>query len=514
MRFVWLLALVACADRVAVRPTDNELRFVVETDVPESASARVTVWPEDRPSDAFFAGEQPGPEVAVVVSGLRFDTAYVARLDTVEGSAILSSVELPFRTGPPSFELPTAAVRADPDAEVAWVLLNFAQTSGGRSDLMLVLDSEGEVVWYEDVASFDPDADDAFWDGYRWDDARAELLAIIGHRRVVAIGLDGEVRADHGTGPLVSHDVLRVGDRLLLPTTRPFDGPDGRWLEDGWLEVDPDGTEREHWLRELGLSPTADPPFTSAPTAGRYWGSWVGGADVLDWTHVNALEVQEVDGTERVLLSLKNLDQLVRADATAGVLDWRMGDSGAGGTHSPGDFRWVGEGPWFAGQHTLDLAADGTLWLFDNGNHQAGPAERDARVLQLAWDEGGRTVEALRTHDLGRVCPFRGSALPLAGDQVLAACGATPVVQAWAPDGRITWEATFSCPESWPSCSLYRAFPLPSHARASTASERTGRSAPRAGGGRRRPRRRGCPPPPASRRASRRGRCGRWGCRR
>lgn len=462
VRRTLLLALAACTDPVRVLPTDNELRFLIEVDVPAGAVARVTVWPETDPARAFVAGEVVGPSGELPLWGLRFDTTYVARVDTVDdGGEALSSAEVSFRTRRAPFPLPEAAVTTSPDAEVGWVLLNFALTNGSPSDLMLVIDREGEVVWYEDVATFAPDPAEAFWDGYGWDAERHELLAIIGHRRVVAMGLDGRVGVDHATTELVSHDVRRVGDRLLLPTTRPFEGPDGAWLEDGWLEVGADGSERVHWLRDLGLSPEDDPPFAPAPKAGHYWGPWVGGTEVVDWTHVNAIDVRRVDGRERVLLSLKNLDQLVQADPEEGVLDFRMGDSGQGGAHSAGDFTWVGEGTWFGGQHALDVVEDGSAWLFDNGNPGAGGAERTARALQLAWDEADHTVDTLRSHDLGLACPFRGSAFPLSGDQVLATCGSLAVLRAIAPDGGVTWEASFTCPDGWPSCSVYRGVPLP-----------------------------------------------------
>lgn len=466
VRALSLALLGACSPSLAVRPTENALRFVVEAEVPPDAVARVTVWPEDEPGEAFVAGEQAGPEARIAVFGLRFDRAHRVRVDTLDADgATLSSAEVPLRTPRAPFDLPVADVAASADAVVDGVLLNFALTTPADLDLMLIVDRDGQIVWYEDATSHDPAPDASFWDGYGWDAVRNEVLALVGHRRVLAMGLDGTVTTDHATGELVSHDVRRVGDRLLLPATRPFDGPDGRWLEDGWLEIAPDGTERLHWLRDLGLSPEADPPLRGRPRAGRYWGSWVGDPDAVDWTHVNALDVQQVDGVERVLLSLKNLDQVVRADRSAGALDWRMGDNGAGGEHSAGDFTWEGPGGWFGGQHGAQLAEDGTLWLFDNGNPEARGAEWPARALRLAWDEESARVWTVEDHDLDLVCPYRGSALPLPDHQVLATCGPLAVLRALTPEDRTTWEASFTCPDDWPSCSVYRGIPLSIHPR-------------------------------------------------
>ncbi len=472
--FAVALALGACADpgvsgevrRVRIEPAeDNLLRFTVTAEVGLGERAFAEVRSAD---GGFRTPSVPAGEVALPISGLRFATGYEVEVVAVDGDGdeVARSPVEAFETEPRPDDFPTARIDAEAGSAVGWVLVNFAHTSGGLTNRMYLLDAAGEVVWYQDVLPLEPDPKEAFWDGYGWDPDAATLLALIGHRRVVVMGLDGRILEDHALEHLGSHEVRRWEGRLYVPVTRSFVHEGETWLEDGYAVLGPGGaTERVTWLRDAGLDPETDPTFDApVPRAGKYWGPWLGGASV-DWTHVNAVDAGWVDGREKVWLSLKNLNQVLQLDAESGLVDWRMGDSGEDGARSRGDFVWSDDSvvdEWFGGQHGVNRGPDGTLWMFDNGNRNATSALRDARALQLAWDEAAGTVTALAAHDVGDTCSYRGSAFPLEGGEVLATCATPPRLRSFGPDGAIRWRAEFTCPAAWPSCSIYRGVPVPS----------------------------------------------------
>ena len=94
-------------------------------------------------------------------------------------------------------------------------------------------------------------------------------------------------------------------------------------------------------------------------------------AEVADWAHANALAHDPGDDT--FVVSLRHQDALVKVDRT-GAVRWILGTH-AGWTdpwrdrllEPQGDLEWPYHG------HGVEVTPEGTILLFDNGNHRATP---------------------------------------------------------------------------------------------------------------------------------------------
>lgn len=145
-----------------------------------------------------------------------------------------------------------------------------------------------------------------------------------------------------------------------------------------------------------------------------------------DWSHANAVIPYDADTW---LVSVRHLDVLV-AIGHDGALKWMLGDP----TGWPSPWREAflqpeGELTWFRHAHAPELGPDGTLWLFDNGNHGGSPYQPPpddhvevSRAVGYRVDPAAGTVEqAWEVHHddifsfaMGDVDPFGPS-----GDDVL-----------------------------------------------------------------------------------------------
>ncbi|MFC7228797.1 arylsulfotransferase family protein [Salinirubellus salinus] len=138
-----------------------------------------------------------------------------------------------------------------------------------------------------------------------------------------------------------------------------------------WHDVDRLGPERL-----LVADIYADRVFVANTTTGLVEWSWdaqsdfdvsSGGPYPEDWTHLNDVEVVELDGREVVMVSLRNQDQVVFVDFERGLLDeWTLGTDDEHDT------------------------------LYEQHNPDFVPAERGGPALLVADSENGRVVEYQR----------------------------------------------------------------------------------------------------------------------
>ncbi|MHA1569460.1 MAG: aryl-sulfate sulfotransferase [Alphaproteobacteria bacterium] len=163
------------------------------------------------------------------------------------------------------------------------------------------------------------------------------------------------------------------------------------------------------------------------------------GEDTYDWTHGNS--VIPVPGENAILISLRNVERLIKVAVPSGEVLWQMG---------PGlDFTWLGDEPeedkWFLQQHDPQWLAEDRLLLFDNGNCRYdedcnhGPW---SRALELLVDEDAMTVEVLWEQKV----PFSHAR----GNQVRHENGNTLIFNGWSgylvevtPDHQEIWKAEF-----------------------------------------------------------------------
>lgn len=467
---VLLAGLAACAAEppatceaaagITVQPQDNNLlRFTLTAAEAATPGARFRVWEADgEPEEGWDV--EPDAEGTATVHGLVFETEYGVRVDTPtatggvnEGGDVGCFTTLP---APPVF--PRARVSGR--ASVPFTLVNLRQRYTAE-EMMLLVDDAGRVRWYEEISTLTGNPEDVF-DGYTWDPATQSVWALLGHEGLVQYGLDGTVRTRWEPGllqHLASHDVLPRDGRVYVPVTDSFVTDDGtRVLRDGY-EVYTEAGERVHswFLDDHGFTLADDPPPEDLRTDD-YWSDDFG-TDAIDWTHVNSLDVSGEGADEVVYLSLRNLSQVVAVSGTTGEILWRLGDNGAGGVHSAGDFVLDAESAptgWFFSQHEFIARANGGFQLYDNGD-----GEENTRALGFTLDHEARTVHYDTVIDLGRSCSrSRGASYALEGGNVLTTCGDRALVQEFAPDGVEQWSLRFDCGSNETGCVLYRAIPV------------------------------------------------------
>ncbi len=139
------------------------------------------------------------------------------------------------------------------------------------------------------------------------------------------------------------------------------------------VEFAPDGTVVRQW----SLLDALDPYRIGYDSLGTsFWGATYGAlgrpdTELADWTHANALAHDARDDT--FVVSARHQDALVKLDRS-GAARWILGPHA--GWSDPwrsrlleprGDLEWPYHG------HGVEVTPDGTILVFDNGNHRATP---------------------------------------------------------------------------------------------------------------------------------------------
>jgi len=164
-----------------------------------------------------------------------------------------------------------------------------------------------------------------------------------------------------------------------------------------------------------------------------------------DYSHANTIEPDPRDNT--LIVSCRNMNQLVKVSRETGEIAWRLG---AGGDFAmdPADF--------FYHQHSPELQPDGNILLFDNGAGR--PDEHGgefSRALELRVDEESMRAEAVWSyrHDPDLFCPIWSDADRLPNGNTLITFGTrtegdtTRYVEV-APAGAVVWEVEL-LPSGW-----------------------------------------------------------------
>lgn len=437
----------------------NLLRFTLSAEEAATRGARFHVWDAEGGADEAW-DVLPDERGTATVHGLRFGGEYLVRVDTTgsDGSVFEGEEVGCFATSPAPAFFPRASVVGE--STVPFTLVNLRDTATAE-EMMLVFDRHGRVRWYEQISSLTGNPDDKF-DGYTWAPDTRTVWALVGKTGLVQYALDGTVLTRWEPGVLqnlASHDVLPRDGRVYLPVTSSFVIDDGTTvLRDGY-EVYSEAGERLHswFLDEHGFTLADDPPPEDLRTED-YWSEQFG-PDAIDWTHVNSVDVSGEGAEEVVYLSLRNVSQVVAVGAESGDILWRLGDNGAGGAHSAGDFvldEASADAGWFFSQHEFIARPGGGFQLYDNRD-----GVENSRALGFTLDLEARTLHYDSVIDLGRSCSrSRGSSYALEGGNVLTACGSRAVVQEFTPAGEELWSMRFDCGTDDKSCVLYRAVPV------------------------------------------------------
>ncbi len=139
----------------------------------------------------------------------------------------------------------------------------------------------------------------------------------------------------------------------------------------------------------------------------------------VNYFHANSV-ILDTDG--HILVSSRNLSQIIKVSRTTGEVLWRLGGSSSKGNM----FRWLNDTiagfVGFSQQHSITRTKNGDLLLFDNGNHRQRPY---SRAIILRINESARSVERVwqYVHPDSVFAETMGSAVELPDGNILIGWG-------------------------------------------------------------------------------------------
>jgi hypothetical protein len=431
-----LALAVGCSSGLGDPPV-GELESVDVRPVRTSRLAAVLVVETDRPLNVEVTATSPEasfeiPRTArpadrhrIPVVGMRARTTYELAVEatTPSGEAVDREV-VEFTTGPLPEFLPELDVRyADPERmapgitlfdTAPWDLDRHARQPGG---LLVGLDEEGEVVWYYRAppsagdARMTPDGTilvlygpfglreiDVLGNEVRaWTWGEAE-----GDEDVIVVQPETEIRSFHHEAFLApSGNIFTLAhhDRPTTPAQQALcpDNPPSAIADDIVLEFTPEGEVVHEW----SLADVVDP----ADVPGAVLCTDPGGS--RDWAHSNGVILDPERNT--VIVSARHLDLTIGirheddGDGPSGELLWSLGPEGT---------LDLTEGAFAYHQHAPELEEDGSLMLYDNGNHRPED-EPYSRAVRYELDLEAGTARQVWEHRMNDL-----DGLPLYADFV------------------------------------------------------------------------------------------------
>lgn len=139
----------------------------------------------------------------------------------------------------------------------------------------------------------------------------------------------------------------------------------------------------------------------------------------IDYIHANAIIE---DSSRNIILSCRNLDQIIKIDRSSGSIIWRLG----GSTAHRNDFTFANDTVdgfvGFSHQHAPLFTRKGELLVFDNGNLKTNQMSR-----VVAYDLNETTLTATKTweyvHPTAMFSPTMGSVQELPNGNILIGWG-------------------------------------------------------------------------------------------
>ncbi len=404
------------------------------TDAPAATTLAVS---DGRSTRTLVFGPERDPGEGLPVIGMRADTEH--RVTVSAGDA--APVELAYRTPPlpaDSAEWPTISVsRADPGAmEPGFTLLSVRrrvcarmafmtpaqQRFTTRWGMLLILDEEGEPVWYY--------LSDARISGV-CQLANGNLFFQHVDFRSIEMDMTGKViRAFYASGRPQGPVEGAIPVRAASLHHQPHQMPNGNFLAmtanarmienyytsetdpgapratqpvvgDNLVEFTPEGEVVWNWDTFDHLDVNRWCYHLLEP----YWHNR-GFPDHLDWTHGNGITHDPSD--DSIIVSLRHQDAIIKIDKASGEIRWILGDHA--NWRSPQREKLLEpahELRWHYHGHNPRVTVDGTIVMYDNGlcraqpyAPQAAPHECFARAIEYEVDESRRTV--------GEVCTSSG----------------------------------------------------------------------------------------------------------
>jgi hypothetical protein len=290
-----------------------------------------------------------------------------------------------------------------------YLLLTWAYPEG-PSAAVLILDHEGNVVWYHQ-----PDEGMCMSARLSLDGQAVTMLVERTENkdaRILRVPLDGgpveETVVEGG-----HHDFLELGDDTwawIADDTRTVDGVEVRG--DRLMETGPAG-DREVWDAFDQIPMVENDGWDLTPA---------------DWTHANGIDYDPDTGL--FLLSLYRLRAIYAIRASDGGTEWSIGLGG--------DFTFV-DHDMFGPQHAPTWVPGGIL-LFDNALDRP-----NSRVIQYALDMTAHTATNVWSYEgeTGEHALVQGAALRLSDGGTVSGWGDLAEVVSVNADGDVVRRVTF-----------------------------------------------------------------------
>ena len=401
------------------------------TDTPVTTTLTVS---DGRSTRTVTYGPSHRPEDGLPVIGMRAGTEH--RITVAAGNA--GPVELSYRTPPlpaDSAEWPTITVREARTSEMqpGFTLLSVRRRVNARQSfmtpaqvrfttrwgLLLILDAEGEVVWYyrsdARIAGIHQLANGNLF--FHHVDFRSIEMDLTGKviRTFYASGrpqgpVEGAIPIAAASLHHQPHQMPNGNFLAMTANARTIENyytsetdPDApratqQVVGDNFVEFTPEGEIVWNWDTFEHL----DVHRWSYHLMEAYWHNR-GFPRHLDWTHGNGITYDPSDGS--VIVSLRHQDAIIKIDKASGEIRWILGDHG--NWKSPQKEKLLDpahELRWHYHGHNPRVTVDGTIVMYDNGlcraqpyAPQAAPHECFARAIEYEVDEAKGTVREVWT---------------------------------------------------------------------------------------------------------------------
>jgi hypothetical protein len=389
-----------------------------------SDPSRATLIVNNGASEWAVSFQELSTDHALPVYGLKPESSYTVKVvftdEDGDSSAAPTVLSVDTPALPDDFPDITVITSDPAKMEPGYTLLNNLST--GTNDYAIIVDNEGNVVWYGDFEArntkqlsdqeFDGDYDgdliyrasssgkyairdllgELQYDGQIVDIDTKELTPI--HHEMFVTENDTLLTLGRFVIPVVGYPTNAPSDDEPTPQTDPVNIAD-----EPVVEFALDGTILNEWY----LSDLID-------TTRVAYSSWTPARDTggaLDWVHANAAIMDPgedlVDPSDdSIIVSIRHQDAVI-SFTRAGELEWILGTHENWGP----DYQQYLLDPvgdtfaWQYHQHAPMLTQNGDLLLFDNGNKKASPydgivpvedAANYSRAVIYSIDEVNMTV--------------------------------------------------------------------------------------------------------------------------
>lgn len=292
----------------------------------------------------------------------------------------------------------------------------------------VIVDPDGQVVWYQPVSSDLPGSPPAH--AVSWSDD-GQVLVNVDNHRIRRYTLDGTLTLDavQGVSPgfdhLVHHDLLGRDGWIWTVYAELYPSGGVDYVMDGIYALDETGAVVNDWsLAELHPNPIGG-------AAGGYWEPLFPGA--IDWSHANGVFV---DDAHDMYVSFFNHNAVLKLrgdplDARFGELVWALSSppSAMPSSFVVTDPDGLTTDLRFEHIHHAVVTESGDLQVYDNSIDVNG-----TRVLRFRPDPIAGQAPITASWPLGTGCPIAGSAYEMANGHLLATCATEGALYEIAPE--------------------------------------------------------------------------------